>query len=173
MATTEQLTVSEACSELWINLKAIGDEGPKVDRSRIRGLVLGQTTLDPVEAIHKLREYMGGAPDRFTNIYRIMPILTWVRTEISGMIKEVETQKSKILEGESFRVTVEKRRTQLRSMEIIIPVADVLENEVDLEKPDWVILINILGRKTGVSVIRHNDELNVQKEKYELSKKGH
>jgi tRNA acetyltransferase TAN1 len=156
-----------------MNLKAIGDEGPKVDRSRIRGLVLGQTTLDPVEAIHKLRQYMGEAPDRFKNIFRVMPILTWVRTEISDMVKEVENQKSKVNEGESFRVTVEKRRTQLRSMEVIKPVADVLENAVDLENPDWVILINILGRKTGVSIIRLVDELNVQKEKYELSMKGH
>ena len=173
LATTEQLTISEASSELWMNLRAVGGEEAKVDRSRIKGLILGWSSLDPVDAIHSLRDYMEEEPDRFKNIYRIMPILSWVETEIDAIVEEVMRQKEKIGQGETFRVTVEKRRTGLGRLELIKPVADIFDNDVDLENPDWIILINVLGNKTGISVINPEDKLNVQKEKYELSKKGH
>jgi len=36
---------------------------------------------------------------------------------------------------------------------------------VDLEKPDWVVLIEVLGDTVGVSVVKPGDMLNVQKER--------
>ena len=173
LATTEQLTISEASSELWMNLRAIGDSEAKVDRSRIKGLILGWTSLGAVEAINSLRDYLEEEPEKFKYIYRIMPILTWVNTGLDDIVREVNVQKEKIGKGDTFRVTVEKRRTDLRRLEIIEPVADAFDNDVDLENPDWIVLINVLGGKTGVSIIEPRDKLNVQKEKYELSKKDH
>ena len=40
---------------------------------------------------------------------------------------------------------------------------------MNLRDPDWVVLVEILGNETGVSVIKPVDTLNVQKEKYRLS----
>lgn len=173
LATTEQLTMSEASSELWMNLRAVGDEEAKVDRSRIKGLILGWSSLGAVEAIHTLRAYMIDEPERFRNIYRLMPILSWVNTEVENIVEEVKRQKDRVGVDETFRVTVEKRRTGLSRLEVIKPVADLFHNEVDLENPGWEILINILGRRTGVSVIRPDDKLNVQKEKHKLSINRH
>ena len=58
-------------------------------------------------------------------------------------------------------------------MEIIEAVAEVLDRIVDLESPNWVVLVEVVGRNTGISIIRPEDMLNVQKEKYELSENGH
>ena len=79
---------------------------------------------------------------------------------------------SRIGEEESFRITVEKRRTILRSMEVIDAVADGIDRKVVLEEPDWIVLIEVVGRVTGVSVIRPECLLNVQKEKARLSADG-
>jgi tRNA acetyltransferase TAN1 len=173
LSTTDQLTMSEASSELWMNLRSVGDEDPKVDRSKIMGLVLGWSSLGAIKAIRALRAYMIKDPNRFSCIYRIMPIQKWVETNISNIVEEIEIQKGIVKELQTFRVTVEKRRTKLRTLDVIKPVADVLDNNVDLENPDWVILINILGKKTGISIIKPDDILNIQKEKYQLSRKGH
>jgi tRNA acetyltransferase TAN1 len=169
LATTDQLGLSQATSELWMNLRAIGDDKPKVDRSRIKGLILAYTGFDPQEAVGLLRRHMGKEPDRYSAVYRVMPILAWVNTDVDEIVAEVREQASRIGAGESFRVTLEKRRTRLRSLEVIELVAAVIDNPVDLENPDWVVLVEILGNKTGVSVIRPVDELNVQKERYRLS----
>jgi tRNA acetyltransferase TAN1 len=64
-------------------------------------------------------------------------------------------------------------RRGLGSLEIIEPVAEVIERRVDLENPDWVVLIEVVGNETGVSVIRLNDVLNVLKEIYALSHNRH
>jgi len=169
LATTDQLGLSQASSELWMNLRAIGDEKPKVDRSRIKGLILAYTNLDPREAVHLLRRHMGEEPDRYRTVYRVMPILAWVKTDVEEIATEVREQAERMGARESFRVTLEKRRTRLRSLEVIEPVAEVIDNPVDLENPDWVVLVEILGSETGVSVIKPVDTLNVQKERHKLS----
>jgi len=173
LATTDLLTLSKATSELWMNLRAAGDENPSVNKARIKGLILAYTNFDPVEAVHLLRARMEEQPDRFNAVFRVMPIQKWVKTDIETIVAEVNEQKTRIQEDETFRITLEKRRTQLRSLEVIEPVAEAVDRPVKLEEPDWVILINILGTETGVSIVKPGDLLNVQKEKYALSVKGH
>lgn len=173
LATSEPINVGRASRELWVNLRAVGDEAPRVDKSRVKGLIIAHTNLNPVKAIHDLRSLMKAEPKRFRMVYRVMPIMKWVPTEISEMVEAVRELSSLVNIDESFRVTLEKRRTGLGSMDIIEAVAEVLDRTVDLESPDWVVLVEVVGKNTGISVIRSEDTLNVQKEKYELSENGH
>lgn len=172
LATTEPIYTSQACSELWINLRAIGEETPKTNRSRIKGVILGKTEMDPVDAIHAMKKTLETDSAKFKLLYRVLPIQKWVITEISTIVDAIREMGSVIGEDESFRITLEKRRCQLGSLEIITPVAEVVDRSVDLETPDWVILIEVMGKETGVSVIKPNDMLNIQKERYRLSMKG-
>jgi tRNA acetyltransferase TAN1 len=155
-----------------MNLRAIGDPEPRVNRTNIKGVIQGFTNLDPVEAIYLMREHMRKIPERYDKLFRIMPILSWVETNIEVIVKEVESQKKIMSADETFRVTLEKRRTDLRSLQVINPVAAVIENVVDLENPDWIILLEIMGKRTGVSIIRNKALLNIQKECAKLSFKA-
>ncbi len=172
LATTEKITMSAASSQLWMNLRAIGDPEPKVSRSRIKGIVMAETTLDPIEAIIKLREHMESEVERYDKLFRVFPIVARVPTEIEAIVEEVQRQAGVIEEGQKFRITLEKRETEIRSLEIIEPVAAVIERDVDLKNPDWVILIEVMGKMTGVSVMPPEGMLNVQKERYALSTKA-
>lgn len=172
LATTDGITQGQACSELWMNLRQIGDEKPKVNRSRVRGLIQGKTSIPTIEAIHRLRAHMTENPDRYKMVYRIIPILAWVPTELDKLVEEVHNQAKVIQENETFRITLEKRRTELRSKDVIEAVALDIDREVNLSQPDWVILIEIMGKETGISVIKPGDILNTQKEKYELMTKN-
>lgn len=172
LATTDQLGLSQASSELWMNLRAIGDEKPKVDRSRIKGLILAYTNLDPKEAVHLLRRHMGEEPGRYRAVYRVMPILAWVKTEIEEIVEEVREQAARIGAKESFRVTLEKRRTKLRSRKVIDAVAEKIDRKVDLGEPDWVVLVEIVGKRTGIAVVPREGILSIQKERAQLASKG-
>ena len=165
LATTDKITMSGASSQLWMNLRAVGDPEPKVNKTHVKGVIQGATTLDPVEAILLMREHMKSEMGRYDKLYRVMPILSWVSTGIDAIVAEVEVQKEKMGEDEKFRVTLEKRRTDLRSREVIEAVAEVIDNPVDLENPDWVVLVEIMGGHTGVSVVRDEALFNVQKER--------
>ena len=49
---------NEACSEIWFLLGEIGDEDPKVETTEISGLIVAKTSLDPFQAVQKLREML-------------------------------------------------------------------------------------------------------------------
>jgi tRNA acetyltransferase TAN1 len=42
----------------------------------------------------------------------------------------------------------------LRSSEIIATVGSEINNRVDLENPDWIVLVEIIGKLVGISVLR-------------------
>jgi tRNA acetyltransferase TAN1 len=170
LATTDQLTISQACSELWMNLRAIGDEDPVVDRSRIKGLIRARTSLDPVNAIRLLRELLEKHPEKFRTIYRILPIQARIQTTLKLIAKKTQSLAAKIPEDDSFRITLEKRRTELSSKELIEAIASDIDRCVDLENPNWLVLVEIVGGTTGISVVKPEAVLNIQKTKYLLSK---
>jgi tRNA acetyltransferase TAN1 len=60
-------------------------------------------------------------------------------------------------EFETFRITVERRNTSLRSSEIIATVGSEIDNRVDLENPDWIVLVEIIAKLVGISVLRPNE----------------
>jgi tRNA acetyltransferase TAN1 len=172
LATTEPHSRSEACSELWMLLRAVGDETPAVDRSPVKGLITARTNLDPLEAIGRLRTELREDPDRFHVLLRVIPVETRVRTDLNGIAETAEKMAERVGEAESFRITVEKRRTDLRSLEVIDAVAEGIDRRVDLEEPDWIVLVEIVGKVTGISVIRPEGLLNVQKERAGLPPEG-
>ena len=75
---------------------------------------------------------------------------------------------NKVNEKETFRITVEKRNSNLSTKEIISTIAKNIQNKVVLEKPDWIILIEILGDATGLSVLTKNDLFSLELSKREL-----
>lgn len=172
IATSERGHESQACSELWMLLRAVGDDMPVVDRSPVRGLIVARTVLNPVEAVRRLGSELRRRPDDFRTLLRVMPIEEVTSTDLDEIVAAAHSLASRIGSTQSFRITVEKRRTHLRSMEVIDAVAVGIDRKVDLEHPDWVVLIEIVGRYTGVSVIPPDALLNVQKEKAKLSTDG-
>ncbi len=172
LATTEPYSRSEACSELWMLLRAVGDETPAVDRSPVRGLITARTKFDPIETIGRLRAKLREEPDRFRVLLRVIPVEARVRTDLTEIAEAAHRMAERIGEDDSFRVTVEKRRTDFRSMEVIDTVAEGIDRRVDLENPDWIVLVEIVSKVTGLSVIRPEGLLNVQKERAGLPPKG-
>jgi len=165
IATTNRREESWGCTELWMLLQDIDDPKPIVDRSGIYGFIAARTNLNPVEAINKLRAELGRRPEAFKHLLRLIPVEIVVPSEIERMKEAVLSLSGRIGEEESFRITVEKRRTPLRSREIIEAVAEGITRKVDLENPAWVILIEVVGKYTGISVLKPSEILNTVKER--------
>ena len=60
---------------------------------------------------------------------------------------------------------MEKRFTSLHTRELIEAVAMGIDRKVDLENPDKILLIEVVGGLTGMSLIKPSDVLAVLKEK--------
>jgi len=169
LATTERINEDRAGSELWMLLRAAGDETPKVERMGIWGILVAKTSLDPAEAGAKVREEFIKKPDGIQALFRVIPIQRLVPTTLEDIVKAATELGAAIPADESYRITVEKRRTKLGGHEIIDAVADKFTQKVNLDNPDWFILIETAGKQTGVSVVRPANMLNVQKERVRLA----
>ncbi len=154
------------CSELNYLLKElVGDIGPSVAKTGIRGLVVAKTTLDPFDVVEKLRSILQERPYELRYALRIMPIERVLPTNMDEIKKAATELSEKIGEKEKFRITVEKRFTNLHARDLVVAVAEGIERKVDLENPDKILLIEILGGLTGISLIKPSDLLAVLKEK--------
>ena len=165
LATTWRGNEKNACSELWYLLGEIGDSALTVDKTGVAGLIAAKTAFNPFEVIEKFRKILHERPYEFRYTLRIIPIEKVVHTDL-GEIQQVATElSSKIGEDKTFRVTVEKRFTETPTQDIIEATAANIERKVDLNNPDKILLIEVIGRLTGVSVIKPEELLAVMKEK--------
>ena len=145
-------------------LKQIWDPNPIVEKTNIRGLLTAKTSIDPVEAINKLRDLLKERPVAFLYIKRAIPIQKIVRTDLGEIARVASELGEKIGEEETFRITVEKRHTDLKTMEIIEAAASKIDRKVNLDNPDKIILIEVIGPLTGISLLRQGDVLSTEKE---------
>ena len=95
----------------------------------------------------------------------MIPIQTITETEMSKITENVTELKNVIKQNDSYRITIEKRNTDMSSTEIITEIAKIFPNEVSLNQPDWVILIEILGDKTGISILKDSEMFSLDKAK--------
>ncbi len=165
LATTSRGNETEACSELWYLLGQIGDQSPTVDKTGVSGLIAAKTVLDPMEVIKKLRRILHEHPYEFRYLLRVIPVQKVVRTDLREIQNAAKELGTKIEQNETFRITVEKRFTDTSTKSIIEAAASVINRKVNLDNPDKILLIEVIGGLTGLSVIKPEDILSVMKEK--------
>lgn len=159
----------EASEEVKRILIELGDQEPKIIISSMPGILTGITSLNPIESIEKIREKILDEPWSVRYCLRIIPIQGVCKTNIKEIEDEILKKIGVIKSEDSYRITIEKRNSKVSSDEIISKIAKNIPNKVSLDSPDWVILIEIIGDEAGVSVIRNNNILSVEKTKRSLS----
>ncbi|MGA3112443.1 MAG: THUMP domain-containing protein [Candidatus Bathyarchaeia archaeon] len=166
VATTSRGNERPMCNELLYLLKdELGDPEPQATKTKIRGLIVGKTTLDPFVAIEKLHAILKERPYEFRYALRIVPIERVVPTDLQEIKCVTQELATRIAEDESFRVTVEKRFTALHSKEIIEAAASDIKRKANMNNPDRILQIEVLGALTGISLLKPSDILSVMKEK--------
>ena len=165
LVTTSRGNEDHVRSELGYLLDTIGDSTPIVTWTGISGLVAVRTTLNPFEVVKKFRLVLHERPYEFRYTLRVIPIDKVVQTSLSQIQIATTDLASKIGKNETFRVTVEKRCTEKSARSIIEAVATNITRKVNLAQPDKILLVEIVGGLTGVSVVEPNDILSVLKEK--------
>ncbi|MCW3999824.1 MAG: THUMP domain-containing protein [Candidatus Bathyarchaeota archaeon] len=166
IATTARGNERAMINEILFLLKdELGDADAKAAKTKIRGLIVAKTSQDPLEVMEKLRKILSERSYMFRYALRIVPIQQVVQTNLAEIKKAALELAQKIGEDQSFRVTVEKRFTELHSRDIIEAAAGEIKRRVDLKAPDWVLQIEVVGALTGVSLLKPSDVMAVVKEK--------
>jgi len=159
----------ETEEELKDILEEFGDSDVKVTITNMSGILTAETKLDPVEVVRKIKEMLLDEPWSVRYCLRIIPIQKVIESKIEEIEKSVTELSNQISDDETYRISIEKRNSDLSSQEIITKIADKIKNKVSLEFPDKVLLIEILGNKTGISILKKSDILSTEKTKRSIS----
>jgi tRNA acetyltransferase TAN1 len=165
LVTTFKYKENDASDELYYLLDMLGDKEPSIEITSISGIILANTRLDPLQIVENCREMVRNEPWRFRYVLRIIPLEKICRTEIIEIHKAVKQLCPKIGQHETFMVMIEKRHTKLHSKEIISTVTSDIDNKVNLDNPNWIILIQIVNRLAGISILRSNQIFSSVREK--------
>ncbi len=159
----------ETEEELRDILEELGDPDAKISITKMSGILTAETKLEPIEVVRKIKEMLLDEPWSIRYCLRIIPIQKVIETKIEEIEKTVTEISGQISNDETYRISIEKRSSDLSSQEIITKIASKIKNKVSLEFPDKVVLIEILGNKTGVSILKKSDVLSIEKTKRGIS----
>ena len=159
----------ETEDELIDILDELGDSDVKIVVSSMSGIITVQTKLDPIEVVRKMKEMVLDEPWSIRYCLRIIPIQKIVETNIDEIEKMISSMSEQIEEKESYRILIEKRNSDISSKEIITKIANGIKNKVSLDFPDKIILIEVLGIVTGISILKKSDILSLEKTKRSMS----
>ena len=156
---------TETKNEIGKILDEIGDQESEILNVGMRGILMVNTSIEPSKIIDWVNDKVVEEPWLIRYCLRMIPIQSITETEMSKITKEVIKLKDVIQQNDSYRITIEKRNTDMSSNEIITEVAKIFPNKVSLNQPDWVILIEILADKTGISILKENEIFSLDKAK--------
>ena len=159
----------ETEEELIDILEEFGDSDVKVSITNMPGILTVKTKLDPIDTVRKIKEMLLDEPWSVRYCLRIIPIQKVIETKIEEIEKSIVELSDQILDDETYRISIEKRNSNVSSKEIITKIADKIKNKVSLEFPDKVLLIEILGNITGISILKKSDILSIEKTKRSIS----
>ena len=159
----------EAEEEIMDILDELGDPDVKISVSNMSGIITVQTKLDPIEVVGKMKEILLDEPWSIRYCLRVIPIQKIVETNLEKIEECISSISDKIEDNESYRILIEKRNSDISSKEIITNIANQIKNKVSLDFPDKIILIEVLGIVTGISLIKKSDILSLEKTKRSMS----
>ena len=156
---------SETKNEISKILDELGDQEPEILNVGMRGILMVNTIIEPSKIIDYVKNKMIEEHWLIRYCLRIIPIQMITETEIDKIKQNVIKLKDTIQKNDSYRITIEKRNTSISSNEIITEIAKIFPNKVSLNQPDWIILIEILGNETGISILKNDGMFSLDKAK--------
>ena len=159
----------ETKDELNDILEDFGDSDAQISITSMSGILTAETKLDPIEIVRKIKEMILDEPWSIRYCLRIIPIQKIIESKMEEIEEAISSMSQEILDGETYRISIEKRNSDLSSKEIITKIADRIKNKVSLEFADKIILIEVLGNKTGISILKKSDILSIEKTKRSIS----
>ncbi|MFW9998979.1 MAG: THUMP domain-containing protein [Candidatus Hodarchaeota archaeon] len=168
LVSTSRFNEINAKSELWFILLMCGDTYPIISGIQFPGLITALTNLNSKYVISKIKKFQKKNYNFLQFILKIVPIDFTCETD-TKTIKNViqEHHKNFFTNGESFKIILKRRHHEkIERKSFIDDIASKIDYKVDLENPDKVIRIEILGNISGISFLRKNEIVKINKIKY-------
>ena len=173
VASTYRMRENDCISELWFFARELGDKRLEASRTGLPSLIVARTSLDPEEFVAAARKAILENPWTFRYLLKLVPIHVVVDAELEEIARAaLELAREKLGPGESYKVEARIRLNTISRDEIIDAIASKLSNKVNLDSPDKVVLVEVIGGRAGVSVIPPEMIVSVEKLRREARRRA-
>ncbi|GEM_PF-369442 len=120
-------------------------------------------TQDARRVVKKLTDLCRRERQILTTTHHYTPIDGWCKSDIADMQRLVKGLVANIGQNERWKMGINKRHwDKLHGTELIMKLTEVIDRpRVDLEKPEKIVQIEIIGDDTGVALLRPDELLDV------------
>lgn len=148
-----------AKNEIIRLLHQFGDANPQVERTSVWGIAIVHTSLDTRQVIGLCKQRLDNDPGDIQWAVKWLPVDYWCDTGLDS-IKQVIDQniKNQLSPVTSWAMTVKKRRWQVyHTIDIVKYLTEDMDGKVNLNNPDKIIWVDVIGKKTAVSLLTPED----------------
>lgn len=163
IATCSRHLEEEACDEIAEIIQELGDDSPRIGKSSFSGIIWIDTSIDPFVVISEIKKIILDEPWRMRYCHRFIPIRQSTSSGLENIVESVRNQIKIMKDTDTYRITIEKRGSEISSKELIDSIADIIPNKVSLESYDWNVMIQIMGGITGASILKEEDIVSTLK----------
>ena len=153
----------QAIDEISKILHEFSDPNSKTFQTGYSGILKVESKLNLLELVEKIRDKIENEPWELRYCSRIIPIQKTCKTDLNSIKQNVIELIPSIKPNKTYKISIEKRDSNIIRNEIISNIASLLTNKVSLERPDWEIIIQIIGNETGISILPKNSILSVNR----------
>ena len=141
-------------------LKAVKQKG-KFLKSEIDG-VFNLRVSNPKKLVKSLGK-LKNKKKMFEHTFRWIPIDKWIAANVKTMQKEIKKLQQGIRKTEKWKMDLQKRHfDQMQSTELIMKLTEAVEKpKVDLDNPQKIIEVQIIGKKAGLALLNKDELLTV------------
>lgn len=159
----------DAASEILSLFERFGYDAPEIIITKMPGILMVHTIADPLIFVKQIADLVPDEPWAIRYSQRIIPIQKSTLSQIPEIINSVSQLYSVMGKDQTYRITIEKRHSELSSTQIITEIAKIIPNKVSLDNFDWIVLVQILANRAGVSILCPDQIVSIEKIKRSLS----
>ncbi|NHJ05469.1 MAG: hypothetical protein EAX90_11640 [Candidatus Heimdallarchaeota archaeon] len=146
----------EGMSELWhVLIEYCHIQPVEVFDLAIRGLFLIAINESSGEIVLKLKEIKEKEIFEFIICKKFTPLERIIESSLDLLVEIIPEYLNKIPEKASWRITLNRRHSKLsrtKIIETIVNLPNAPKGKVDLEKPEWEVIVELFGKWIGVAV---------------------
>lgn len=111
-----------------------------------------------IKGLGKLKKKKG----MLEHTFHWVPIDKWVRADVKSMQKALKSLQKGIKKTEKWKLDLQKRQFEMPSAELVTKLTEVVDKpKVDLDNPQKIIEVQIMGRKAGLALLDKEDILKL------------
>jgi tRNA acetyltransferase TAN1 len=133
-----------------------------IERSAYDGVIEVEAE-NPKALISFITDFVKSEPFKVRFIMRLIPVDRVVDTKLEDIVKATKDLASSIGQSQTFRITIEARDSPYSDRELIDAIADAIDRKVSLDSPDKIVLLEIFGEYSGLSVLEPDEIVSVPK----------